>query len=694
MDAQMQDVRFYTDMEFPDQYYGVLVRSSIERGHLVDIKQPALPDGYFMYSATDIPGENRLTAMGTSIPIFAPYEIQYVGEPLGIIVGPDLETVLELVSEVLIETETLEPYQFGEKFASSQIVGKRVVFSGDPDSAFNESNRVFETTSEIGPQDHFYAEPLGVNVNVTKDRLEIYTATQWPFHVRSTVSAVLDLDAEEIVVVPTAIGEAMDGKIWFPSLLAAQASLASVLCKRPVKIAFSHQEDFLFTVKAAPVQLRYRTALSADGSIDAMIVRILINAGAYSPLIDEIVDRITISATGLYKMRSYRVETYAIRTSLPPMGAFSGWGEAQTFFALETHLASVISSCGISPVEWKMINMIAPGQKNITGNEIREDLRFDQLFSTVCIASDFPRKYTAYEYLSKKRTSYSDGPLRGIGLVCGFQGNGLTGRTSVNASYSVEITMETGGQVHIKSGFYSDAMKQILCSIAAEKLGIEESLISFTGTDTSTMSHTGPETLSSKIVFLAPLVEKCCATIQKQRFRLPLPITVKKTYRPLKTEKRENEAFTGASFISVTPAVCAVELELDPITYDSKVRGIWFSCNAGKLYNSNASITTIKKTIPVALSKMLAEHIVIKDGRLAPKNSIQYDILPPSAQPDVGLTFIDSEIAPRGIGSIALNLLPAAYAVALAQITGKQVTSIPIDPESVYTVLKETEDAK
>ena len=114
---------FVTDIEFPEQNFGVLIRSSIQRGRLVDIKQPVLPDGYFMYTATDIPGENKLSAMGTTIPIFAAYDIQYFGEPLGIIVGPDLDIVHELVSEVLIESETLEPLAFGEKFASSQILG-------------------------------------------------------------------------------------------------------------------------------------------------------------------------------------------------------------------------------------------------------------------------------------------------------------------------------------------------------------------------------------------------------------------------------------------------------------------------------------------------------------------------------------------------------------------------------------------
>jgi xanthine dehydrogenase large subunit len=660
---------FFSDIEMKDQYYGVLIRSSIQRGHLVDIRPPPMPDGYYMYTATDIPGENRLTATGTSIPIFTPYEIYYYGEPLGILVGPDLQTVHELVSEVMIETEILEPYRFGEKFAASQIVGKRIIFSGDSDSILASSKHIFESTSDIGPQDHFYAEPLGAAVNVSGHKLEIFTATQWPFHVRTTVSAVLDLDPEEIVVTPTAIGEAMDGKIWFPSLLAAQASLAAVLCKKPVKISFSRQEDFLFSVKSAPVQIRHRTALADDGSIEAMVVRILINAGAYSPLIDEIIDRMTITATGLYAVPAFRIETYAIRTNLPPMGALSGWGEAQTFFALENHFASIISKLGASPVEWKLLNSLERGKTTITGIEVKEDYRLAELFGAVCVESDYPRKYSAYEYLKKIRKGDHDGPLRGIGLVFGYQGNGFIGK-----------------------GFHSAAMKKIISGICQKILGIEANLISFSGTDTSKMSLTGPETLSSKMTILLPLAEKCCTTIQKQRFREPLPITVKKVYKPLKNEVWNSLALKGKPFVSTTPGACAVELELDPVTYATEIRGIWISCSAGQIRNLQSAQTTIKKTIPVALSKILAEQIIIIDGRLYPKDSIQYEVLLPSMIPDTKITFIESNETSCGIGSIVQNLLPAAFTAALSQITGTHIKAIPLDSESVYRALEKREE--
>lgn len=675
----MKEPPFCTDIEFPHQYYGVLVRSSIQRGRLVDIIAPPLPDGYYFYTATDIPGENRISAFGTSVPVFTPYEINYFGEPVGIIVGPDLSVVYNLVSEVLLETEKLEPFKFGEKFAATQLVGKRIIHSGEPELEFSE-NIEFESNTEIGAYDHQYAEPLCVNVHIKNKKLEICTATQWAFHVRTSVSAVLDLDSSEIIVTPTCMGESLDGKIWFPSLLAAQASLAAVLCKKPVKISFTKQEDFLFSGKSAPAHIRYRSAIAPDGSIKALVVRILINAGAYSPLIDEIIDRITIAATGLYDVKKFRIETYAIRTSCPPMGTMAGWGEAQVLFALETHAATIFPQIHLTPVEWKLFNI-----KKL-------DPHINELFELICTASDFPRKHAAYQLLSQRRKDHRDGTLKGIGIVTGYQGNGFIGKVQKGIRYSLEVCMETDGTLLINLGIQSKQIQEIIKKTASSILGIENNLIHFIGLDTQSMSETGPETLSSNIAIILPLVEKCCNAIQKQRFRQPLPITVKRTYRTSRTDTWDKQTLEGTPFLSMTEAVCVMELELDPSSYTTKIIGLWLACNAGKVLDTNSAITTIKKTMSPALCRILGEHISIQDGRFLLKDSNQYEVLIPSQMPPISILFSDSQDTPKGLGTIAHNLVPAAFSSALAQITGKRVNSIPLNTEEIYQIFEKTED--
>lgn len=685
---------FFSDLDFPDQLYGMLVRSTIQRGYLVDIKPPPMPDGYRLYTATDIPGENRLTVTGTTVPVFTPYEIQYYGEPLGILVGPDPEKVQELVSEVLVETELLSPVQFTDRFAASQVVAKRIHFSGNADVQLDKAERVFETECETPAQDHYYTETLGIAVSVSSERLDIYCATQWPHHVKNSVSAVLDLDPAEIRVIPTVIGEALDGKIWFPSLIAAQAALASVLSRKPVKLVFTRQEDFLFSVKSAPVRIRYRTVLDEQFALKAMHVRILINAGAYSPLIDEIVDRMTIAATGPYYCPEFRIETYALRSSLPPMGAFSGWGDTQVSFALENHISRVLSECALSPTEWRKENLLDRGRITLTGNELKQSRRFDELIDLACKKSDFFRKRTAYELLNRNRTTLKETPLRGIALSCACQGNGFTGKNPPGGSYTVSVTMDTESRVHISANVTSDSMRRITLEQASVILEVGKEAIFFTDSSTDTTASGGPQTLSDKLTVILPLVEKCCTTIQKQRFRNPLPITVKKTYRPPRSEAWDASTLQGKPFISTTPAVCITEVELDPLTWAPSVRKAWFVIDAGKILDEGAVRSAIRRSFTLACSRSMAEYLVIRDGRFAPGDSVQYDMLPPSEMPPVEIYFLDSTEAPRGVGTLAQLLFPPAFTSALHQIIRKGATSLPVRPEDIYTLVTRKEEAE
>lgn len=673
---------FLSDVSFPNQQHGMLIRSSIQRGNLIRILTPELPPSYYLFTADDIPGENKLSFFNTEIPIFAKHEIKYFGEPLGLIVGPDIAVLEKLISQVTIETEKLEPLIFNKKFPASQIAMKKVVIEGDPDSLFAENNTIFETNIETGLLDHYYSETLGACAAIKAGKLEVYTASQWPSHVRSSVSQVLDLDPNDISLKPTHLGEAMDGKIWYPSLLACQAALASVLIKKPVKIMFTRIEDFLFSIKSAPVQVEYKSILAEDTSIIAMSVKILINAGAYSPLIDEIVERMTAVAIGIYAIPNYRIETFALKTSLPPMGVLSGWGEAQISLALENHINQILLSINESPETWKLMQST---QKKLKKQKNTYKPRLDELVEKVCTASNFSRKYTAYNLLAKQRNSLYDGPLRGIGLSVGFQGNGLISKTYYT-HYSAEATMNTNSTLLIHSHINSIKIRPIIKSLAQEILAIDENQIFFSDTKIDESIESGPETLSNTIAIIVPLFEKCFSAINKLRFRQALPITVKREHKISKNSK-EGEAQKDP-FISKSHGACAVEVEIDPISYELKIKHIWIAVNAGKFYNSQIVKSTISSNISVAISRIFGEKIQIKQGKYIPKDSALFDILPLSEIPEIECILLESEEEGRGVGSIADNLVPAAIITALSLILKKQVISIPISPNALYKLLE------
>ena len=98
---------FFSDLKFPGQYYGVLVRAE-RTGKLLDIPAPDMPEGYFFYTAADVPGKNTVEIHGDTFPVFAGDKIAYAGEPAGILVGPDFETAEALAGQIEIRTEEPE----------------------------------------------------------------------------------------------------------------------------------------------------------------------------------------------------------------------------------------------------------------------------------------------------------------------------------------------------------------------------------------------------------------------------------------------------------------------------------------------------------------------------------------------------------------------------------------------------------
>jgi len=102
--------KYYTDCTKPDMLYGALVRGPVSSGTIVGISVPALPEGYAFFTARDIPGKNAMRTLASDTPVFCTERVSYFGEPVGIIVGPDEETVYELMSkiEIAFDSATVE----------------------------------------------------------------------------------------------------------------------------------------------------------------------------------------------------------------------------------------------------------------------------------------------------------------------------------------------------------------------------------------------------------------------------------------------------------------------------------------------------------------------------------------------------------------------------------------------------------
>ena len=416
---------FYTDLEMDGMLYAVIVRSPVARGFIKSITHPCLPDGYFLFTARDIPGAKSVHVLKTEIPVFATDTISYLGEPVGILVGPDKWRLEQLLSDVAIRVipvdvdgllpapdaavivvdEEQENTDGGDEtsgydstdsdladsgtvssgedpavdssrivnpelnldfsgtddsmsvFESEDILAHRIITGGgDAELIFAESDLQVEGNYSSVLNCAIHNEPTGGVAVYKQHMLSVYAPVQWFSQVRKTVAEVLAIDTDHVEIKKTLSAGNSTSNNWYSVIVLAQVSLAAVLCGKPVKLVFSREEQNSYTERGVPIAVNHRTAVDSTGKITSLIVSVVADTGIYNPFVQDIIDRLVISAAGLYCPSVYKIEAFAIRSQNPPVSVHLQQIESQAFFAVENHMQQIALQTGMLPDEVRLKN--------------------------------------------------------------------------------------------------------------------------------------------------------------------------------------------------------------------------------------------------------------------------------------------------------------------------------------------------
>jgi CO/xanthine dehydrogenase Mo-binding subunit len=673
---------FASDMSAESSVRVRTVRSPVAKGRILSVGHPGLPPGYSLILPSDIPGKQRLGVLGADLPVLAGNSVSYPGEPIALLCGPDPLELEALASDVKIEFEDEWPLFSFESFSSDQILRVKRVEHGDVEAALAASPLKIERTYRTGSQEHYYPEPLSAFASLEYDKIVIRTATQWPFHVRSSVAAALGIREEDVVVRPTEAGMNMDGKLWYPSLIAVHAALACLISKQPAMLSLDREEDFRYSPKRTRTAISLRAGAGADGKLLALDVQVLIDLGAYGVLAEEILERTCGAVPGPYACPCLKIEGYAIQTNTLPLGPFAGMGMAASSFAMESLVSELALVAGSDPVELRRMNLGGNADPGKGRKERRPRARasLDALWPPLSEASDFPRKYSSYELLRKRGASREEGPLRGIGLSFGFQGNGfLAERGAEEASVECLLSKDLCLSVRTSAILTNPGTALLWKRMASAILGIPESSVSIADPSTDLVPNSGPSTLSRNVTLVSALVGKCAEEIQKSRFRSPLPLSARKVSRPAKRSRSTGvegpDSFSAPSF-----GMAAVEVELDSATAEPRVSGVWMAVDAGEIVHADFARLALLSGAAAALAWASSESIEFADGRVADHIFWRYAIPRADEMPPISVFFPDSPCtsSPRGLGELPFILLPSAYARALSQASGFDADSLPV----------------
>ncbi|MDR1420110.1 MAG: molybdopterin-dependent oxidoreductase [Treponema sp.] len=705
----MESVPFTGDISPKPLLYGLTLRSPVARGRLRKIECPRLPGSFLLITAADIPGKNTLVDF--PVPVLAGDELSYAGEPVGILAGPDQAKLKEYADRirVIAEEDAQAPVFTGHGIKPGVILAERNISSGDTGAAFAEAATVTSGEYKTGIQEHWYAEPLGAVALYTPEeaQITIRTATQWPYHVKHSAAAVLDIAPSRIFVESTAIGLHMDGKIWYPSLVSSQAALVAFIMKKNVKLVLTREEDFLYSPKRNASEIQIRSALGEKGELLALEINVEVNLGAGGIFAGEILDQTCLGALGNYRTKNLKLSGKALGTNLPPQGPLSGFGLAQGLFAMERHVSRTADILRADPGEWRKNNHIRRGDNLAIGVPVKDPPPVEQLLDTASAMSDYRRKWASYELLRQSRKKSGDyeqrEPLRGIGIASAWQGSGFLYTGSDRGLYSVELTLEKNGSLEIKTSMVTsnNSYTRIWGNLASEILAIDAGMVRVISGLTERVPDSGPASLSRNITVLTRLVESACLAIRKLRFRDPLPITVRRGSRPARGTAWEGvipagavcesvrndagEVFDKNSLSRLSWAAAVVEVEIDPVTYTPGIRGVWLGVDGGKILLEERARRCLKAEVIQALGWAALEHPQYGEGRLGGEKAADYNIPDIRTIPPVNIDFIWNDTAdPRGIGELPSGCVPAAFVQAASQAMDHPFSTIPLTALDIW----------
>lgn len=690
------EAKYVCDMTLPDMQYAYMVRSTIARGRIKAIHVPELPAGYHFISAKDIPaqGKNELWMIAKDWRCFAEDYVLYVGETIGLVVGPDRGVLKRLKAQIKVDYEEQTPAvtiddaiqcvggpMFPEK--NSNVMCELFCEKGRPmDEVFAEADEVFEETIETPYQEHVHLETNSAIADMEDGKFVFYASAQCPFYIRKSVAGLLGIPYEDIIVRQCTTGGAFGGKEHFPDVLCGALLVAENKLRKPIKLVFDREEDTQFSVKRHPSKCIYKTAVK-DGKITGVYGHIYYNCGAYLSSSYVVLQRGVFHGNGVYTFDNTYLKGEGMGTNMFPSCAFRGFGAPQTIFAIETHLDHLARHLGVDPLEFKMQYIAKRGDETTTNGHIIEEVKLPEMLEVVTREADYWRK----------AKEYKPGCGRGIGIAMYNHGGAFTGNGEQAIIKAHARLVKTGDRVSIQVGSteMGQGFKTSLRKICAATLGVSIDQIEYLDPDTSKVVDSGPTAASRSTMVVGRLVERA-AQEMKARWDEG-DFTTEVEYEHPDGYPWDQDTFRGDAYLGYGWGVACVEVEVDRLTNEVKTVGIWSSHEIGKAIDELIVHGQINGGILQSLGYGAMEKLEVKNGHFKQKSMSDY-VIPTSMDFPKQFYHIQENPYPwgpygaKGMGELVFNGASAAYVDAVERALNTRFTSIPIPPEDIEEAMK------
>lgn len=686
---------YCADVRLDNMLHAKTLRSTKARARIVSIETPPLPEGFLVVDAGDIPGRNVVPGYYDDQPFFARGIVNYVGEPILLLVGPDKDLVIRLLERFSVTYEEMKPVlsiEEAEEAGEGFIFGADASFftleysKGDPDDCSLHAARVFTDEFRTGLQEHAYLEPQGLIAVYGDDGICVSGSMQCPYFIKEALVRALGWPEERVRVIQLPTGGAFGGKEEYPSIPAVHAALAAVKARKPVSLVFDRHEDMLCTTKRHPSVIRLRSFVDANNRVIGREVDIRIDAGAYAGLSGVVLQRMMFSCGGVYDVPNLKVTGKAFATNNVVSGAFRGFGGPQVFFAIETHMENIADALNLDAMEFKRRHFLHKGDTSSTGGLFHNEIKLDEIASALERMSGYSRK--------RGLTGPGHGKLKGIGCACFFHGCGFTGSGEselIRARVRLKKYQDNTVEIFVSSTEIGQGSLTTLRKIVARTLEVPIETVKHAYPDTDQCPDSGPTVASRTVMIVGRLLHE--AALEMKRRWDEETFDIFRVFRFPEHLTWDNKTFRGNAYPEYAWGGNVVSVEVDPLTFEVEVTGIWAVYDIGEPVDETIVRGQIEGGIIQGLGYGGMEVMQTRDG--APLQASLTDYAVPTALdfPPIESMLIDNPFSggpfgARGLGELPLVGAAPALALAIQNAIGRKVTQLPVTPEIIMEMMK------
>ncbi len=642
---------------------GRLLRAPGPPGRIAALQIPEAPAGIVSIVNRDIPGSTRISIGGQNLPVLASRNLLWSGQPVLAAAGPDAAELDEWLNSIRVdfaENGEADDPDVAEPQAKSEFHMEK----GDIGSGFSRAFQVVEETFSI-PSEPVQGESRHLSCIRDGGSYVIHADTEWPGILRRTVARVLKVDRSNIRIRPYRSQPTAGNAVWEPAMNACLAALLSRAARKSVRLSLSPGEIADFAPRTPDVEYLIRGAIDGEGRVLALDISFSLTTGRYFPLESEYLDRMVMGLFNIYPCRNYRINGTIYRKNHQPSAHGPTLGFGTGMLMGEMFAARVAEHSLTPPGTWRRESFPVNGQFFGPGLALPRDFPLPDILGKTIGISDFERKHASYEQTRLGRNSLKTAsPVnRGIGLSCGWFGNGFIASSRELSSASVSITLDMESVLTINLPVHSAGapMRRAWALTAGEILGMDPSAIRFPAELPDSGNDPGPSILGRNAAVYTKLIEQCCNDLAKRRFRDALPITVSRSRRRSTRAPWNPEEFEGAAFETLSWGAAVVEMEVSASRGLPRPTRIWMTIDGGSLLMKDHARSAVEASVEKALNRTLGN----RRASAAPLVDIQF-------HGDI------SRRTSRDVSTMPYLLIPAACVQAYRQATGKDISALPI----------------